>query len=157
MSSIKDKWYNDHKCCPECGSEDLTKSIVAVVEKNGEFRDDVNTAKCNKCGWKGMVKNLTPSKEAEKEDSALKIQATIRTLDHDEGDGRLGVYLNGYDLLESIEKFGHALVDNLKDEQTIEYTKNLLNEIFKMITGTMLAHTKQRFEKMNEEETKKDE
>lgn len=55
--------YNDsHKCCPKCGSDKNTQTLMAfpLDLNNPEKYKDENRVTCLNCGWKGIVHDLVP-------------------------------------------------------------------------------------------------
>lgn len=56
-----DIFYATHKACPQCKSSHVRVTYVGKVDVVGEdFVDDVNSAECVGCGWKGRVLDLVP-------------------------------------------------------------------------------------------------
>ena len=63
-NSLRD-FYNDygdeHKCCPNCGSKNVSMTLVGFVfdflNKPKEYVDK-NNAKCQDCKWEGYVHDL---------------------------------------------------------------------------------------------------
>lgn len=153
----KIEWNRHHTNCPNCKGSKVTVTDKAVAVKDEmNYIDDINTAKCDECGWKGMKKQLIESPTYEEEKKKIEeLKVSIRTIDNNEGDGKVGVYLNGEDILAFIELFANKLTNALTDEDTINYTQNVLGEVFNGIMSTMVEHTKGRFkaaaEKMKNE------
>lgn len=56
----REEYYANHVLCPKCKTMDnVVASPVYIVTSEGkDFKDNVNTARCESCGWKGMRKDL---------------------------------------------------------------------------------------------------
>lgn len=57
---LRKLYYDNHQYCPNCGSKNLTKTLAAYIfnpQKPNDFKD-LNSAKCNTCGWGGTVHDL---------------------------------------------------------------------------------------------------
>ena len=55
------KWSKQHCACPKCGSIELTQTLAGPIQIAGEpYEDNINNADCQKCEWKGKVKDLVP-------------------------------------------------------------------------------------------------
>jgi len=52
-----------HRCCPMCGSDNYSTTMMGFVYVPGTPLINKNHAKCMKCGWKGIVHDLTRGKE----------------------------------------------------------------------------------------------
>ncbi len=68
------EYNNQHQACPNCGSNKVYKTLLggpSVIHEDYEellggpsvihedYEDD-NRARCDPCGWKGIVHNLLP-------------------------------------------------------------------------------------------------
>lgn len=64
-NSMRDKYYDQHKACPECGSTRNCQSYVGYIMdlRNPEEYNDKNRAKCNDCNWVGTVHDLVKAKK----------------------------------------------------------------------------------------------
>ena len=53
-------FYDKHNKCPDCGNDKgLHKSKMSISYDNEkDFVDNINTAYCPACRWKGKVKDL---------------------------------------------------------------------------------------------------
>ena len=59
--AIRNEWYDNHKCCPKCKSKHTIQTLAGPIHIMGQpFEDNVNSAQCFNCDWKGMVKDLVP-------------------------------------------------------------------------------------------------
>lgn len=66
---MREVYYREHKYCPECGSKNMSMTCVGFPSKtNGKTLSDKisnytfsdqNKAKCQDCGWEGIVDSLT--------------------------------------------------------------------------------------------------
>ena len=57
---LRKLYYDNHQYCPNCGGKNLTKTLAAYIfnpQKPNDFKD-LNSAKCNTCGWGGTVHDL---------------------------------------------------------------------------------------------------
>lgn len=59
----REEYYSHHVVCPNCKSdEDLFASnILLITSVAKDYVDKLNTARCGKCGWKGMRNQLLPN------------------------------------------------------------------------------------------------
>lgn len=150
----RNEWYLRHTNCPKCGSKNVvltTKEVITADENN--FSDDVNTAVCGHCDWKGMVKNLVPDKSFN--ENAEELQVQLRTVDKVNEIGKEDVFIAAEDMVAMIRQFGSKLIESLNNnEEVITYTENLLAEIIKMIISADISHRKQKLEKIKAEAEK---
>ncbi len=57
----REKWHSEHQCCPECNHDSMPTTFGGAIQIIGaDYEDDVNYSWCDKCGWKGMIKDLKP-------------------------------------------------------------------------------------------------
>jgi len=59
--AIKERadWKKQHCACPVCSNKSLIVTLVGPVHIVGEgYRDDINRAECDSCGWRGKVNQL---------------------------------------------------------------------------------------------------
>lgn len=50
------KWSDAHSSCPVCSNSQICQTLAG----HASIEDNINHASCDLCGWKGMVKDLTP-------------------------------------------------------------------------------------------------
>ena len=65
LKEARDRYYGQHKCCPQCASPRHTSTYmgyIMVLGREGEYKDE-NHVKCSDCGWKGITHDLKPRKE----------------------------------------------------------------------------------------------
>ncbi len=59
-AAVREQWRDKHKCCPQCGNDSMPSTYAGPIHIIGQpYEDNVNSSWCSKCGWKGMVKELT--------------------------------------------------------------------------------------------------
>lgn len=61
-----DEYYKQHECCPKCGAEEHTSTLVGYVlncDSKDEYKD-MNRCECMKCGDKHSAHDRVPSIEA---------------------------------------------------------------------------------------------
>jgi hypothetical protein len=56
----REEYYANHVLCPKCKTwEKVRVSPVYIITSEGkDFKDNVNTAICDACNWRGMRKDL---------------------------------------------------------------------------------------------------
>jgi len=53
----KEEYYADHECCPKCGSNHLSSTLIDYIFfKDRPFKEE-NIRKCS-CGWEGITHDL---------------------------------------------------------------------------------------------------
>lgn len=54
-----DEYYEDHECCPQCGSNELSSTYVGYIfYKDRPFKEE-NIRRCGcGCGWEGITHDL---------------------------------------------------------------------------------------------------
>ena len=51
------EYYDDHECCPKCGSAGLSSTLVGYIFFKGRPFKNENKRKCS-CGWEGITHDL---------------------------------------------------------------------------------------------------
>lgn len=68
LSDFYNDYGDEHKCCPKCGSKNVSMTLVGFVfdflNKPKEYVDK-NNAKCQDCKWKGCVHDLISEDDAQ--------------------------------------------------------------------------------------------
>lgn len=67
MNNIKvynseSEYYEEHCCCPKCGSDDYASTYEGFVFIKGKSYKDENWCKCA-CGWSGIIDDLVGDDE----------------------------------------------------------------------------------------------
>ena len=65
-NDIMDKYRAQHRCCPICSSRNYSTTLVGFFLDANHPDDykDRNSVHCLDCGWKGIVHDLVPEKDA---------------------------------------------------------------------------------------------
>lgn len=129
----RNDWNLAHKACPKCGNADLKQSLVGVIEIDGNYEDNINTAECSKCGWGGFVNQLVPTGSAV---TGAAQQMPIRILDF-QGE----TYASTKDIVVAMLDFNKKLNATLPREDMQKFT----DAIFKEITGMVITVDKQHW------------
>lgn len=63
---IMDRYRAQHCCCPKCGSRNYSMTLAGYIldSNHPEEYKDRNDVRCYDCGWRGIVHNLVPEKDA---------------------------------------------------------------------------------------------
>lgn len=143
----KQEWLNRHKCCPQCKSSDLIRTekeqLVAVIGDN--YTDNINSASCNICAWKGMVKQLVP--DPKDLSTIQKMDVSLRTIDKEND-----TYVSVEDAVGIIRQFGSELLPKLKDVQAQNFAENILAEIIKMFISADISHRAEKIKHIQDTE-----
>jgi Zn ribbon nucleic-acid-binding protein len=56
----RDEFYANHTLCPKCKTGDKMKAsnIYIMTSEARDFKDNLNTAWCENCGWRGKRNEL---------------------------------------------------------------------------------------------------
>jgi len=54
------RYYENHQCCPNCGSSRIESTSVGYIMTDAETFKDDNVSKCSTCKWAGVVHELEP-------------------------------------------------------------------------------------------------
>lgn len=135
----KNEWIESHVCCPKCGSMDVVKTEKELIILDVDnYSDTINSAVCNNCMWKGMVKNLLPVQQDN-------VSAEIRTMDKDNE-----VFVSAEDFVRTLRDFGSNLIPRLENEQARSFAQHILTEIIKVFISCELQHRKKKVEVIEE-------
>ena len=64
----RDQFYASHTICPSCKSGDLfVSNVVIITSEAHDFKDKLNSARCNACNWRGKVIDLLADEHTEKQ------------------------------------------------------------------------------------------
>lgn len=56
----REEYYSKHTLCPNCKTNTSIKAtnIIILTSEARDFKDNLNTAWCLSCGWRGMRNQL---------------------------------------------------------------------------------------------------
>ena len=57
--NINKAYYYLHRYCPNCGNDELETTCIGIIFNSLATAKDTNRAYCYKCGWSGIVHDLT--------------------------------------------------------------------------------------------------
>lgn len=145
----KKEWNQAHSLCPSCFSSSVSKTNKMVKLKGVDYMDDVNSATCDSCGWKGMVKQLTGVDVSENVGDVVlntgDVTVSIRTVDYDGC-----VYVNVDDSIGSVIQWNDAMskhlasTNELKNDEVMDAINIACKQIVSMLAMTAHQHVQTR-------------
>lgn len=60
------KYRTQHCCCPKCGSKNYSTTLAGYIfnSEHPEEYKNKNAVNCLDCGWRGIIHDLVPEKDA---------------------------------------------------------------------------------------------